>query len=327
MIKEADMIINFLIAAVLAGAPLVLATVGEIITEKSGNINLGVEGTMYIGAVASLAGAVAAEKLGLSGFGAAAVSFIAGALSGMITSALFGFMTISLRVNQNVVGLIITIMGTGIGNFFGELMGQGAGGYISVTDETKAVFSGIHIPGLSSVPVIGELLFSYNGMVYFSLAAALAAFFIIKKTKIGLKLTAVGENPYAADAAGVSVTKYRYIASVIGGALCGLAGMYMCMVTNSGVWVHCCISGYGWLAVALVIFSAWNPLKSIFCSIIFGALMIMRLYIAIPGLNPFIYDMCPYIVTSIVIIITSIRKTGKDHIPESLGENYYREER
>lgn len=117
------------------------------------------------------------------------------------------------------------------------------------------------------------------------------------------------------------------IASVIGGALCGLAGMYMCMVTNSGVWVHGCISGYGWLAVALVIFSAWNPLKSIFCSIIFGALMIMRLYIAIPGLNPFIYDMCPYIVTSIVIIITSIRKTGKDHIPESLGENYYREER
>ena len=164
-------------------------------------------------------------------------------------------------------------------------------------------------------------------MVYFSLAAALATFFIIKKTKIGLKLTAVGENPYAADAAGVSVTKYRYIASVIGGALCGLAGMYMCMVTNSGVWVHGCISGYGWLAVALVIFSAWNPLKSIFCSIIFGALMIMRLYIAIPGLNPFIYDMCPYIVTSIVIIITSIRKTGKDHIPESLGENYYREER
>ena len=258
---------------------------------------------------------------------AAAVSFIAGALSGMITSALFGFMTISLRVNQNVVGLIITIMGTGIGNFFGELMGQGAGGYISVTDETKAVFSGIHIPGLSFVPVIGGLLFSYNGMVYFSLAAALAFFFIIKKTKIGLKLTAVGENPYAADAVGVSVTKYRYIASVIGGALCGLAGMYMCMVTNSGVWVHGCISGYGWLAVALVIFSAWNPLKSIFCSIIFGALMIMRLYIAIPGLNPFIYDMCPYIVTSIVIIITSIRKTGKDHIPESLGENYYREER
>ena len=92
----------------------------------------------------------------------------------------------------------------------------------------------------------------------------MAAFFIIKKTKIGLKLTAVGENPYAADAAGVSVTKYRYIASVIGGALCGLAGMYMCMVTNSGVWVHGCISGYGWLAVALVIFSAWNPLKSIF---------------------------------------------------------------
>ena len=174
------MIVNFLTAAILAGAPLILATAGEIVTEKSGNINLGVEGTMYIGAVASLAGAVFAEKLGMSGFGAAAAAFIAGALSGMITSALFGFMTVSLRVNQNVVGLIITIMGTGIGNFIGELMGQSAGGYISVSDKTKAVFSGIHIPGLSSVPIVGKLLFSYNGMVYFSLVAALTAFFVIK---------------------------------------------------------------------------------------------------------------------------------------------------
>ena len=101
----------------------------------------------------------------------------------------------------------------------------------------------------------------------------------------------------------------------------------MCMVTNSGVWVHGCISGYGWLAVALVIFSSWNSLQSVLCSIIFGALMIMRLYIEIPGLNPLIYDMCPYIVTAVVIIIASIRKNGKNHIPEGLGLNYYREER
>lgn len=321
------MIINFLVAAFLAGVPLILATVGEIITEKSGNINLGIEGTMYIGAVSALALAVMAEKIGLAGVPAVVFAIFGGAVSGMLASLLFGFMTITLKVNQNVVGLIITMLGTGIGNFFGELMGQSAGGYISVSDKTRALFSGIHIPGLSSIPVLGKLLFSYNGMVYISFAVAIIAHLFLVKTKTGLKLTAVGENPAAADSAGISVTKYRYMATITGGALSGLAGMYMCMVTNSGVWVHGCISGYGWLAVALVIFSSWRPLKSIFCSIIFGALMIMRLYITIPGINPFIYDMCPYIVTSIVIIITSIRKKGRGHIPEALGINYYREER
>lgn len=321
------MIINFFVAAFLAGAPLILATVGEIVTEKSGNMNLGVEGTMYIGAVSALACALAAEKIGLAGIGAGIFAMFGGAISGMLSSALFSFMTVTLRVNQNVVGLIITIMGTGIGNFFGEIMGQSNGGYISVTGRTKAVFAGIKIPGLCNIPVLGKLLFSYNIMVYFSFAIAILAFIIIKRTKIGLKLNAVGENPAAADAAGISVSKYRYIATIAGGALCGLAGMYMCMVTTSGVWVHGCISGYGWLAVALVIFSSWNPLQSVFCSIIFGALMIMRLYINIPGINPLIYDMCPYIVTAVVIIIASLRKNGKNHIPEGLGVNYYREER
>lgn len=321
------MIINFLIAAFLAGAPLILATVGEIITEKSGNINLGVEGTMYIGAVASLASAAAAENLGLEGTGAAAAAFLGGAVSGVLASMLFAFMTVTLRVNQNVVGLIITVMGTGIGNFFGEVMGQNAGGYITVSDATSKVFSGISIPVLSKIPVLGKLLFSYNWMVYFSFIAAAAAYIFIKKTKTGLKLTAVGENPAAADAAGIPVTKYKYAAAAAGGALCGLAGMYMCMVTNSGVWVHGCISGYGWLAVALVIFSAWNPLRAVVCSVVFGALMIMRLYITIPGLNSFIYDMCPYIVTSVAIIIAAVRKNGRDHMPEALGQNYYREER
>ena len=204
------MIINFLVAAFLAGAPLILATVGEIITEKSGNMNLGVEGTMYIGAVSALACAVVAEKIGLAGIGAGVFALIGGAISGMLASALFSFMTVTLRVNQNVVGLIITIMGTGIGNFFGELMGQGNGGYISVSGKTKAVFAGINIPGLSKIPVVGKLLFSYNGMVYLSFIVAIVAFIIIRKTKVGLKLNAVGENPAAADAAGISVGKYRY---------------------------------------------------------------------------------------------------------------------
>ncbi len=321
------MLINFLVAAFLAGAPLIMATVGEIITQKSGNINLGVEGIMYIGAISGLAGAVGAEAFGLAGIPAVLASFVSSLLAGMFTSAVYGLLTVILRVNQNVIGLTVTILGTGIGNFFGERMGQDAGGFISVSDITKAYYRNLSLEPLSTIPVLGKLLFSYNWLVYFSVLVAAVAFIVLFKTKVGLNLLAVGENPGAADAAGISVTKYRYVATAIGGGLCGIGGMYMCMVTNSGVWVHDCISGYGWLAVALVIFSSWNPLKAIVCSITFGALMIMRLYITIPGLSPFIYDMCPYIVTSIVIILTSIRHNQECLIPEGCGENYDREAR
>ena len=305
------MMIHFFIAAVLAGAPLILATVGEIITEKSGNINLGVEGTMYVGAVGGLAGAVAVEKSGFSGVGAVVAALLVAVFCGMLTSLLYCFFTVTLRVNQNVIGLTITILGTGIGNFFGELLGQSAGGYISITDRTKALYA--------------NQIFSLNWLVYVSVFTAMAGFLILYRTKTGLRLLAVGENPAAADSAGISVTKYRYLATMLGGGLCGVAGMYMCMVSNSGVWVHNCISGYGWLAVALVIFSGWNPLKAIPCSIVFGGLMVMRLYVSIQGVNPFIYDMCPYIVTGVIIIIMSAGKDRRSGLPEGCGENYYRE--
>lgn len=321
------MIVNFLTQAFLAGAPLILATVGEILTEKSGNVNLGVEGTMYVGAVSGLAGAVFAEKAGGSGWAAACLAVLFSLLAGMLTSAVYGFLTISLRANQNVTGLTVTIMGTGIGNFFGERMGQNAGGFVSVTERTKALFGSLRLGFLSDIPVLGELLFSYNWLVYFSFGAAVCTWFFLFHTRKGLKLLAVGENPAAADAASISVSGYRYAATVVGGGLCGLAGMYMCMVTNNGVWVHDGISGYGWLAVALVIFSMWNPLRAVFCSIIFGALMIMRLYISIPGLSPFIYDMCPYLVTAFVIILISMQKKKNMGMPEGCGMNYFREER
>lgn len=321
------MIVNFLTAAFLAGAPLILATVGEIVTEKSGNINLGVEGTMYIGAVSGLAAAVGLEKTGFTGWLLVLSVLLASFLAGMLTSVIYGVFTITLRVNQNVTGLTITILGTGIGNFFGEIMGQNAGGYVSVTEETKSFFAATPFGGLAAVPVVGKLLFSYNWMVYLALIIAVLAYVILARTRAGMRLKAVGENPSAADAAGISVGKYRYIATALGGGLCGMAGMYMCMVTDSGVWVHDCISGYGWLAVALVIFSGWNVLAAVPCSIVFGALMIMRLYISIPGISPFIYDMCPYIVTSLVMIGTSMRKRKTGVMPEGCGVNYFREER
>ena len=160
-----------------------------------------------------------------------------------------------------MTGLTLTIFGTGFGNFFGEYIGQKAGGYVAVSETTKKAFSGLHIPGLSDIPVIGPLLFEYNWLVYFAIIAAVVMAWFFNRSRVGLNLRAVGEDPATADAAGINTTLYKYLATVIGGGICGIGGMYMSMVTTSGVWVHDCVSGYGWLAVALVIFATWSPAK------------------------------------------------------------------
>lgn len=320
------MIINIITAAVFSGTAILMACLGEILTERSGNLNLGVEGIMYVGAVAGLAGAVQSDYSGLPAAVSVAAGCMASLLAGTLMSFVYAFQTVTMRVNQNVVGLSMTILGTGLGNYCGELLSQDHGGYVSVGDAvTKAIMTQ-PFQKLSEIPVIGDLFFSYNWFLYVTLAVAVLMYFYLRKTRTGINLRTVGENPAAADVSGISVTLYRYTATLIGGALCGLAGMYMSMVIDSGVWIHNCVNGYGWLAVALVIFSAWNPLRAIPCSLLFGMLMILRLYISIPGISPYIYDMSPYIATCVIIVINSIRKRYSGE-PAALGKNYFREER
>ena len=322
-----------LVAAVLAGTPLLLGALGEILTERSGNLNLGVEGMMFMGAISGLIGsyyyeqavlAAGSAPIGvLSALIALLVSFLAGAFGALI----YGFLTITLRANQNVTGLILTIFGTGFGNFFGEYFGLKANGYVAVSSITKSAFSPLHFPYLSDIPILGKLLFSYNWMVYFAIAVALFMAWFFKKSRAGLNLRAVGEDPAAADAAGINVSRYRYFATVIGGGICGIGGMYMCMVTTSGVWVHGCVSGYGWLAVALVIFATWRPMRGMLVAIVFGGLMVMRMYVIIPGLPAQIYEMLPYVATILVLVITSILQSKEHAMPAGCGQNYFREER
>lgn len=321
------------IAAVLAGTPLLLGALGEILTEKSGNLNLGVEGMMFMGAITGLAGSYYYEQAVIAGGGnpsgilsaaiALATSFLAGAGGALI----YSFLTITLRANQNVTGLTLTIFGTGVGNFFGEYIGQQAGGYVAVTDVTKKAFSGLNIPLLSDIPVLGPLFFQYNWLVYFAVIVAVIMAWFFSKSRVGLNLRAVGEDPATADAAGINITLYKYLATVIGGGICGIGGMYMSMVTTSGVWVHDCVSGYGWLAVALVIFATWSPARGMIVALIFGGLTIMRMYINIPGLPAQIYDMVPYVATILVLVITSMRQSKEHAQPKSCGLNYFREER
>ena len=302
------------IAAVLAGTPLLLGALGEILTEKSGNLNLGVEGMMFMGAITGLAGSYYYEQavIGSGGNPNGAVSSVIALLTsfaaGSLGALIYSFLTITLRANQNVTGLTLTIFGTGFGNFFGEYIGQKAGGYVAVSEVTKKAFSGIDIPVLSDIPVLGPLLFRYNWVVYFAIAAALFMTWFFNRTRVGLNLRAVGEDPATADAAGINTTVYKYMATVIGGGICG-------------------VSGYGWLAVALVIFATWSPARGMLVALVFGGLTIMRMYINIPGLPAQIYDMFPYIATILVLVITSMRRSKEHAQPKSCGLNYFREER
>lgn len=324
---------SLFIAAVLAGTPLLLGALGEILTEKAGNLNLGVEGMMFMGAITGLAGSYFYEQAVLKSGGtvngvlsaliAMLCSFIAGAAGALI----YSFLTITLRANQNVTGLTLTIFGTGFANFFGEYIGQKAGGYVAVGDVTKKAFSSLHIPVLSDIPVLGKLLFQYNWLVYLAIAIAIVMTWFFGSSRVGLNLRAVGEDPATADAAGIDTTKYKYIATIVGGGICGIGGMYMSMVTTKGVWVHGCVGGYGWLAVALVIFATWSPARGMLVALVFGGLTIMRMYINIPGLPAQIYDMIPYVATILVLVITSMRESKEHAQPKSCGLNYFREER
>ncbi|MGC4020093.1 MAG: ABC transporter permease [Muricomes sp.] len=328
-----NIVSSLFVAAVLAGTPLLLGALGEILTQKSGNMNLGVEGMMFMGAITGLAGsyyyeqAVAKSGSAPSGVLSALIALLVSFLAGAFGALIYSFLTISLYANQNVTGLTLTIFGTGFGNFFGEYIGQKAGGYVAVSSTTKAAFSSLHIPVLSDIPVLGKLLFQYNWLVYFAVIVAIALAWFFNKSRIGLNLRAIGEDPATADAAGINITRYKYIATIIGGGICGIGGMYMSMVTTSGVWVHGCVSGYGWLAVALVIFATWSPAKGVLLALIFGGLTIMRMYVNIPGLPAQIYDMLPYAATIIVLIVTSMKQSKEHAQPKSCGLNYFREER
>ena len=180
---------------------------------------------------------------------------------------------------------------------------------------------------LSDLPVLGSLLFSYNWLVYLAVLLAVLMSWFFARSRVGLNLRAVGEDPATADAVGINVTLYKYAATVIGGGICGIGGMYMSMVTTSGVWVHGCVSGYGWLAVALVIFATWRPFRGMIVALIFGGLTIMRMYVSIPGLPAQIYDMLPYAATILVLVVTSMRSSREHAQPKSCGLNYFREER
>ena len=326
-----NMFLALIVAAITYGTPLLFGTLGEILTEKSGNLNLGVEGIMFMGGAIGLGGVYYYEKaVGASanGYLAVIIAIACAFLAGAVASLIFSFLTITLRTNQNVTGLALAIFGTGIGQFVGEYMRVSEGGYISIGNALKGYFANSPFPAaLRDIPVVGSLLFAHSIFFYLGILLAAVMFWYLGKTRSGLYLRAVGESPATADAAGINVTRNKYLATVIGGGISAVGGMVYITTIAGCVWNHEGLSGVGWLAVALVIFCMWRPMSAIWGSVLFGALMILYLRLVIPFIPTQLYKILPYVVTVIVLIVSSMRNNKDKQPPANLGLSYFREDR
>ena len=375
-----DSMIAWLQAAIAFGTVILFGCMGEILTERSGNLNLGVPGLMYFGGIASLTGvfvyqnavqaSIQAHIEAFTAAGGAAqdwrptgifslfvqqnasasaatqywdangvigmvIALVCGFGAASLGGLLYSFITITLRANQNVTGLTLTIFGTGVANFFGGSLVKLSGGVgqISVATTSQAFRAGL--PWLSSQGVVGKILFSYGFLVYTAVRLAILLHLFLFKTRKGLNLRAVGENPATADAAGIAITKNKYLATCLGAGITGLGGVYYLMDYIKGNWANDgTIEKLGWLAVALVIFATWKSVHAIWGAYVFGFLYWAYYYV--PKVFPFIqlsrksgelFNMLPYAVTILVLIVVSLRRRKENQGPASLGLPYFREER
>ena len=328
------MLITFFQRAVVQGVPILFGSTGEILTEKSGNLNLGIPGIMYVGGISGVIGAFLYEeslpsRADIKALPAILIPILCCLLGSLIMGLIYCFLTVTLRANQNVTGLAITTFGTGFGNFFGASLVKLTGSDVpSVALTNTSQFFTKKLPIAEKLGWFGDLFLNYGFMTYVAIAIAIAAAIILKRTRVGLELRAVGENPATADAAGISVNKNKYFATCIGSMIAGLGGLYYVMDYANGVWSNEGFGDRGWLAIALVIFAMWRPNLGIFGSFLFGGLYII--YLFVPGLamrNQELFKMLPYLVTIAVLVITSIRSKRENQPPQSLGLSYFREER
>lgn len=326
-----EVVIRLLQSSICFGTVIMYGAMGEILTEKSGNLNLGVPGIMYLGGISGLAAAFFYERgtADPSGIMCLLISLVAAFAASALGGLLYSFLTISLRANQNVTGLTLTIFGGGLANFFGGSLNTMAGGVGQISVSATSAAYRATIPGLSGLGVVGKLFFSYGFMVYLAIIVAVIMHIFLNRTRRGLNLRAVGENPATADAAGINVTRNKYLATCIGAGISGLGGLYYTMDYIKGTWANDgTIESLGWLAVALVIFATWRSVNAIWGSYLFGFLF--WVYLIIPNLarkDIEIFKMLPYLVTIAVLIITSLRKKRENQPPASLGLAYFREER
>jgi general nucleoside transport system permease protein len=303
--------------ALSSGTSIILATIGEILTERSGVVNLGLEGMMAVGAVTAFATAYYTGNLALS----LLVSMLA---AGLVASA-HGFLCIVAGQNQTLIGIIIVTTGLALAEFLGQRLGPANTALVGVS---TLHFSPVAIPVLSEIPILGKILFDQDPVVYAMYFIVALAWFFITKTKYGLHLRAIGENPRAADAMGLRVNRLRFVYTVLGGCLAGLGGAHLSLAFSPG-WSNTLVGGRGWIAIALVIFSGWSPVRALFGAVLFGGISILQFHLQILGsaFPPEFLAMLPYLLTIIVLAVVTRWESLSKRVgaPAALGEAYVRE--
>jgi general nucleoside transport system permease protein len=303
----AEHLIAFLASTVGAATPLIYASLGELMVERSGVLNLGVEGMMLVGAIAGFAAATQTGSL--------ALGFAAGMSAAMLLALLFGFLTLTLQTNQVATGLALTLFGVGLSAFVGR----------SFVGQVVAGVKGVSIPVLSDLPVVGPLLFRFDPLVYGSIILFIVLGWFLSRTRGGLLIRAVGESPSSAHAIGYHVIGIRYLAVLFGGAMSGLAGAYLSLAITP-MWVEGMTAGRGWIALALVVFATWKPWRVVLGAYLFGGVTILQFHaqgfgVRVP--SEFL-SMLPYVATIVVLVlICRDPKTILLNQPVSLGRRFH----
>lgn len=329
------MIAAFIQRAVMQGIPLLFGSTGEIITEKSGHLNLGIPGIMYVGGMSGVIGAFVYENSfaghfeDMNPFLAVLIPLLSCVLGSLLMGLIYCLLTVTLHANQNVTGLALTTFGVGFGNFFGgSLIKITNSDMPSITLSNTSAFFRTTLPFADKLGAVGQVFFSYSFLAYFAIIASLIVSFVLKRTRVGLHLRAVGENPATADASGINVDRYKYVSTCLGSVIAGFGGLYYVMDYANGIWSNNAFGDRGWLAIALVIFAVWKPTNAILGSFLFGGLYIVHNYI--PGISvnaQELFMMLPYAVTIVVLVLTSMTKKKENQPPANLGLSYFREER
>lgn len=304
-----DIIILTLHRAMVAGTPLLLATTGEIICERSGILNLGVEGVMAMGAVVAF---IVTMTTGQPWLGV-----LAATATGMVFSIIHAFASITLQANQVVSGLALTMLGLGFSGMLGKSY---VGKPLSIKMEDW------DIPYLSDIPWLGKILFTQGPFFYLAIVLALISWFFLERTRLGIQLRSTGENPKAAETQGVNVSRLRYLSVLIGGGFSALAGAHL-SISYSKSWIEGMTAGRGWIAIALTIFALWNPGRAIWAAFLFGGFFVVQYLLQPLGISPSFLAMLPYVATLLILLLISLKDPRKLNTPAMLAEPYKRGER
>jgi simple sugar transport system permease protein len=305
-----SILISILTRTLIAGTPLLLGTLGEIITERSGVLNLGVEGMMAVGAMSAFTVTLIT--------GSPWLGLLAAVLAGALAAGLHAFVSVSLRANQVVSGLALTMLGLGVSGLFGRPF---------IGRPLPQKLGAVRIPGLAEIPVVGRILFSRDPLFYLAVVLGILLWILLSRTRWGIQIRSVGENPAAAEVQGINVARIRYLCVLLGGALAGMAGAHLSLVYSKS-WTEGLTGGRGWIVIALTIFALWNPLRAFLGAFLFGCIFVLQYLLQPIGVPPNLLAMMPYLATLTVLLAGGLRKDRRRLLaPAKLGEAYSKGER